>query len=158
VPIAIALGYDKPATDLMERKPRPLSQPVINRNQWMRLVFIGLLIAIATLVIETIYDGVVAATMGFVAFGLLNVVLGLANRSETETVFSRENLSDRHQLILYGIALLMIFLPTEMRFGERIGLTSLTGDQWFVCIATAVGILLITEVVKFFLRRSRKEK
>lgn len=156
VPIAIALGYDKPATDLMERKPRPLSQPVINRNQWMRLVFIGLLIAIATLVIETIYDGVVAATMGFVAFGLLNVVLGLANRSETETVFSRENLSDRHQLTLYGIALLMIFLPTEMRFGERIGLTSLTGDQWFVCIVTAVVILLITEVVKFFLRSSRK--
>jgi Ca2+-transporting ATPase len=29
VPIAIALGYDKPADNLMEQKPRPLSQPVL---------------------------------------------------------------------------------------------------------------------------------
>ena len=32
VPIAIALGFDKPAPGLMERKPRPLSQPVLSRR------------------------------------------------------------------------------------------------------------------------------
>ena len=31
VPIAIALGFDKPSPGLMERKPRPLKQPVLNR-------------------------------------------------------------------------------------------------------------------------------
>ncbi len=30
VPIAMALGFDKPSEGLMERKPRPLSQPVLN--------------------------------------------------------------------------------------------------------------------------------
>ena len=34
VPIAIALGFDKPVAGLMERKPRPLSQPVLSRSQW----------------------------------------------------------------------------------------------------------------------------
>ena len=32
VPIAIALGFDKPGSGLMERKPRPLSQPVLSRT------------------------------------------------------------------------------------------------------------------------------
>ena len=54
VPIAMALGFDKPSPGLMERKPRPLSQPVLSRSQWVRLVFTGLLIAIGTLVIEAV--------------------------------------------------------------------------------------------------------
>ena len=54
IPIAMALGFDKPSPGLMERKPRPLSQPVLSRSQWVRLVFTGLLIAIGTLVIEAI--------------------------------------------------------------------------------------------------------
>ncbi len=41
VPIAMALGFDKPSPGLMERKPRPLSQPVLSRSQWVRLVFTG---------------------------------------------------------------------------------------------------------------------
>ena len=56
VPIAMALGFDKPSPGLMERKPRPLSQPVLSRSQWVRLVFTGLLIAIGTLVMEAVYD------------------------------------------------------------------------------------------------------
>ena len=31
VPIAIALGFDKPLPGLMDRKPRPLAEPVLNR-------------------------------------------------------------------------------------------------------------------------------
>ena len=54
VPIAMALGFDKPSPGLMERKPRPLSQPVLSGSQWVRLVFTGLLIAIGTLVVEAI--------------------------------------------------------------------------------------------------------
>ena len=43
VPIAMALGFDKPSPGLMERKPRPLSQPVLSRSQWVRLIFTGTL-------------------------------------------------------------------------------------------------------------------
>ena len=42
IPIAMALGFDKPSGGLMDRKPRPLSQPVLSRAQWVRLVFTGL--------------------------------------------------------------------------------------------------------------------
>ncbi|HWQ48914.1 MAG TPA: HAD-IC family P-type ATPase [Methanosarcina sp.] len=42
VPVAVALGLDKPAPDLMEKKPRPLKQPILSPSQWVRIVFIGI--------------------------------------------------------------------------------------------------------------------
>jgi Ca2+-transporting ATPase len=156
-PIGIALGFDKSLSGLMAKKPRPLSQPVLSRGQWTRLIFVGLLIAIGTLVIEASLepDGeALAATMGFVVFALFNIAFGLSARSETDTVFNRNNLADRRQLGLYGLSLLLTLLATELAFMQRIfGTVSLNGDQWLVCIAFALGFLLIDEVVKFFMRR-----
>ncbi|RPI31895.1 MAG: ATPase, partial [Chloroflexota bacterium] len=162
VPIAIALGFDKPSPGLMERKPRPLTQPVLSRSQWIRLIFTGFLIALGTLTIEATFEPIstpVAATMGFVVFSLFNVVMGLSARSETNTVFDIENLSDRRQLGLYGLALVMTILGTELGLFQRIlGTVELSGRQWLLCIVFAVALLLIDEVVKFFMRRRRQSK
>jgi len=117
VPIAIALGFDKPLPGLMDRKPRPLSQPVLSHSQWIRLIFTGLLIAAGTLVIQQRYEAIdpaLAATMGFVVFSLFNIAFGLSARSETGSIFVRETVSDRRQLQLYGIALLLTLLGTEL--------------------------------------------
>jgi P-type Ca2+ transporter type 2C len=161
VPIALALGFDKPSLGLMDRKPRPLSQPVLSRSQWVRLIFSGLLVAFGTLVIEWNYaltDAALAATMGFVVFSLFNIVFGLSARSEFNTVFDRDNISDRRQLQLYGLALLLTFLATELNFLQRILKTvSLSGNQWLVCIAAAIALVLIDEVIKFFMRRRRSQ-
>ena len=137
--------------------PGPLQQPVLSRSQWVRIIFIGALMAIGTLALETIYEptgAAVAATMGFVVFSLLNVVIGLASRSETRSTFNSDILSDRRQLMLYGLALLLTLLPTETGLGQRIlGVTPLTFDQWLLCIGVALALLLVDEVIKVFLRR-----
>ena len=122
VPIAIALGFDKPSPGLMDRKPRPLQQPVLSRSQWARIIFIGLLVALGTLALEASHEtagAAVAATMGFVVFSLFNITLGLSCRYERLSTFNRDILSDRRQLGLYGLALLFTFLPTELNFGQR---------------------------------------
>jgi Ca2+-transporting ATPase len=158
VPIAIALGFDKPLPGLMDRRPRPLSQPVLSRAQWGRLIVIGLLVALSTLALETTYESAnmgVAATMGFVVFSLSNIAIGLSSRSETDTVFQLSTVADRRQLGLYGLAFLLTYLPTELGFTQRIlGLTPLDGNQWLLCIGFAVALALAYEVIKFFLRRS----
>lgn len=160
VPIAIALGFDKPSPGLMDRKPRPLSQPVLSRSQWARLILTGVIIALGTLAIETTYEPIsaeLAATMGFVVFSLFNIALGLSARSEFGTVFIRDTVADRRQLGLYGLALLLALLGTELGFLQRIlGTISLNGDQWLVCAAAAFGLILIDEVIKFFLRRKHQ--
>jgi P-type Ca2+ transporter type 2C len=157
VPIAIALGFDKPAPGLMERKPRPLSQPVLSRSQWVRIAFIGILMAAGTLILEAgsaDAGPAVAATLGFVAFSLFSVVVGLSCRSETASAFNRDILSDRRQLMLFGLALLLTYLPTKLGL---LGLTELSGNQWLLCIGLAIALLLVDEVVKVFMRRSRRE-
>lgn len=159
VPVAIALGFDKPAPDLMEKKPRPLKQPILSPSQWVRIAFIGILTAIATVYLEATYETAgegTAATIGFVAFSLLSIVMGLSARSETATAFNRDILHDRNQLYLYGLALLVTILATELRLLQRIlGLTSLSDNQWLICVTVAIALLLVDEVIKFFLRSRR---
>ena len=161
VPIAMALGLSQPLPGLMEKKPRPLSQPILSRGQWMRMSFIGFLIALGTLVLEATYepvDAALAATMGFVIFSLFNVAMGISSLSETATVFQRSTLSDRQQLMYYGLSILLILLSTELRIFQRIlGLVSLNGSQWLLCLGLSFGLILVYEVIKFFLRRGRGE-
>ena len=157
VPVAIALGYDKPAADLMQHRPRPLKQPILTVAQWVRITFIGILTAIIVVYLEKIYEaqGVpLATTMGFVSFALLSIVMGISARSETNTAFNSDIIHDRNQLMLYGLALVITVLSTEMGFLQRnLGLTSLTRDQWLTCIGFAVVLLLVEEAIKFFMRR-----
>jgi Ca2+-transporting ATPase len=161
IPVALALGFDDPAPDLMEHKPRPLKQPILSRPQWVRIVFIGLLMSIVTVLLEAFYQGtdeLTARTMGFVFFSLAVVVLALSARSERASAFNRDILANRHQLMLYGISLLMIILAIKLDFLKSfLGLTEITGNQWLICIAFAFALLLVDEVIKFFMRRSRSQ-
>jgi Ca2+-transporting ATPase len=157
IPVALALGFDDPAPDLMEHKPRPLKQPILSRPQWVRIVFIGLLMSVVTVLLEAFYQGtdeLTARTMGFVFFSLAVVVLALSARSERASAFNRDILANRHQLMLYGISLLMIILAIKLDFLKSfLGLTEITGNQWLICIAFAFALLLVDEVIKFFMRR-----
>jgi Ca2+-transporting ATPase len=158
VPIAIALGFDESSPGLMERKPRPLSQPVLSRNQWLRIIFIGLIIAAGTLFVEAYYTQVStdqALTMGYVVFCLFSVALALTARSETQTIFSREFLPGWRQVGLYGLSLFFIFLGTAILRGI-FNTTPLTGEQWGICILFTSLLIAIEEVIKFFMRRRHR--
>jgi Ca2+-transporting ATPase len=157
VPIAIALGFDKPLPGLMERKPRPLAEPVLNKPQWIRAIALGVLLAAATLWVRDAFEGwanaVVAATMAVTVFSLMNVAIGLSARSQTRTLFSRDILSDGRQLKLYGGTLLAIVLATELDVLNRtLDTTSLTGGQWLVCLGLAGLLIGIEEITKLVLR------
>src|SRR4029077_6367627 len=56
VPIAIALGFDKPLPGLMDRSPRPLEGPVLSTEQWVRAVTLGILMGAATLWVRDVFE------------------------------------------------------------------------------------------------------
>ena len=158
VPIAIALGFDKPLPGLMARKPRPLAQPVLNVPQWVRAVALGVLMAAATLWTRDVFEdwasALVATTMAVTTFSLMNVATGMSARSQTRTIFTRDIVSDRRQLTLYGGTIIAIILATELDVLNRVlDTTSLTGGQWLVCLLLAAGLILFEEITKLFLRR-----
>jgi Ca2+-transporting ATPase len=164
VPIAIALGFGKPSGGLMERKPRPVQAPVVSRNQWIVIVILGLVMAVGTLLLLALaqpvggVSAVVATTMGLAAFMLFQLFAGLEARDEIHTMFTRNIVEDRRQLSLYGLALLLTFLVTQVRFLQRIfATTQLSLVQWLVCIGVASTLVIVDEIIKFFLRRSRRE-
>jgi Ca2+-transporting ATPase len=157
VPIAIALGFDKPLPDVMNHPPRPMTAPVLNRAQWLRIIFLGLLIAVATLVIldhfESRIGTAASATMAMTVFGLCELAMGISARSETGTVFDRDVMSGKQQLRLYGASLLMIVLASELGVFQRmLDTTPLTGDQWLLCIGLALALLIVDELIKTVLR------
>ncbi|WP_421120974.1 cation-translocating P-type ATPase [Aquihabitans daechungensis] len=157
VPIAIALGFDKPLPGLMDRKPRPLAEPVLDVPQWVRAVGFGVLMAVATLFVREVFEdwasAAVATTMAVTVFSLLNVALGLSARSETRTMFTRDLIADRRQLTLYGGTLIAIVLATQLDILNRIlDTVPLTGGQWLVALGLAAGLIAIEEIVKAILR------
>jgi Ca2+-transporting ATPase len=83
IPVAVALGFDDPAPDLMEHKPRPLKQPILTGAQWVRIAFIGLLMAIGTIYLEMVYESTdeLVAIDGSVFFSL-SYRPGIGLRSE----------------------------------------------------------------------------
>jgi len=120
----------------------------------------GVLTALVTVYLEAAFESVsveTAATMGFVAFAMLSIAMALGARSETGSAFNRDVLSDHRQLLLYAMAFLFTFLPTRLPFlQEWLGLTALNVEQWMLTVVLAFGLLLVDEVIKFFMRRSRK--
>ncbi len=161
IPVAIALGFDDPAPDLMEHKPRPLKQPILSRIQWVRIVIIGFLMAIGTILLEGYYqaDPALAASMGFVVFSLMIVALALSARSETASAFNRDIMKNKQQLQLYGLSLLMILLPLQLDFLQRfLGFVPLDVNKWLQCIVLTLILLLVDEVIKFFMRQRRKKQ
>jgi Ca2+-transporting ATPase len=129
---------------------------VLSSSQWLRSVFLGVLMPIGALILEGPYgasDAALASSMAFAVFCLFSIVIGLSARSETRSAFNREIFHDRHQLMLYGLALLLTLLPTEL---GMFGLTRLNVNQWLICISFAFALLLVDEVIKIFLRARRK--
>jgi len=69
-----------------------------------------------------------------------------------------DTVADSRQLKLYGLAILLLVFGAEFNLGQRIlGTVSLNSSQWWTCIELAFALLLIDEVIKFFMRRRRSK-
>jgi Ca2+-transporting ATPase len=160
VPIAMALGFDRPLQGVMDHPPRRMDEPVLDRAQWIRIIVTGVILAAATLLIldwaDTEIGAATAATMALTAFGLMEIGVGLGARSELGTVFDRDVVGGRRQLMLFGLSFLLIVLASELGVLQRLlDTTPLTGGQWLVCLAAAAALVLIDEGIKWALRSRR---
>jgi Ca2+-transporting ATPase len=155
---AIGLGYGEPAHDLMERKPRPETEPILNRATLAWLVVAGVVMGGTTLGIIAWADDhhgtAVARTMGVTTFAIANVFLSYTVKDPRESLFTFNAFADRRLLKMTGLSALAILFGTELGIFQRIlGTVSLTGREWIVCILGGATIIVASEIQKFILRR-----
>ena len=160
IPIAVALGFDEPTPGLMDRKPRPLSEPVLSRNNWIRLTAQGLLMSVGALIAYQIgeHEGaVVASTMLLTTLSLFHIIAGFMARDQRNTIFDRAALPGSTQLRRYGLALVLTIAITGIDLLQRLfNTTSLDFAQWCICIGLASSLLVLEELVKFVIRRRQE--
>jgi P-type Ca2+ transporter type 2C len=164
IPIAVALGFDEPTSNVMGRPPRPVGAPVLSRADWVRLCIQGLVMTVGALAAyqlgDTQYDDpVVAATMLLTTLSLSHLAVGLLARDQHDTIFDRAAIPGPTQLRRYGIALLAIIAVTTIGFLQRIfDTTELNLAQWGICIGIAASLVVIEELIKLVLRQRDRRR
>jgi P-type Ca2+ transporter type 2C len=157
IPIAIALGFDEPTGGLMRRTPRPVAAPVLSARSWLRLCTQGIVMTVGALVAYQVGAAqggpVVGATALLTALSFLHLAAGLLSRDQRHTIFSRAAIPGTAQLRRYGIALLAILAAATLQPLQRIlGTTDMNFATWTVCVALALGLVLVDELIKLAVR------
>ena len=150
---SIGLGYSKPAAGLMERRPRPPGQPILNRGLIIWLVSAGLVIATGTLSViswaEQEHTLTIARTMGVVTFSLLNLFFSIEAKDERQSAFSLDTFSDRTFIMTTGLSFFLLVMSTVLRpFQTILKTTTLDVRQWLICTAVALSIIVVAEIRK----------
>jgi Ca2+-transporting ATPase len=156
---SIGLGYSRPVEGLMERRPRPPSQPLLSGGVLSWLVSVGLVMAIGTLSVvswaQQEHTLAIARTMGVVVFSLFNLFFSLESRDRRDSVFSLSTFADRTCIVTTGASLFLLVMATVLAPCQAIlKTTALDVDQWLLCTAVALSIIAVTEIRKAFLRKT----
>ena len=157
---ALALGFDPPPDDVMSRRPRGLTDHVIDTEMWVGIFWVGLVMAAVTLAALdlTLVGGVLggsgeideARTMAFTTLVLAQLFNCFNARSDRKSAF--------HQLftnrLLWGAialsALLQVAVVELPFFNEPFGTTPLGLAGWGLCVALASIVLWADEAKKLF--------
>jgi P-type Ca2+ transporter type 2C len=129
----------------------------------IRLAVLGAVMAVGTLgviqyALGQYADEALARTMGIATFSIFNLLYGLTSNDETESVFSRSLLANGKLLQMTAFSALAIVLASELDLLNRfLKTTNLSVEQWVICIAVGSAIVWVSEVEKFFQRRSAAE-
>ncbi|HSP74893.1 MAG TPA: HAD-IC family P-type ATPase [Cryobacterium sp.] len=160
-PIGAVMGMDLITPGIMDRKPRPFNQPIIVRSMMIRLLFVGIFMAAATLVLVQIgkvsYDSlVIGQTMGLIGLSLMNISVALNLRFPEESAFGPSTVSNPRLLWAFAWTFVGSLLVTQTRVLQDVfGTVPLTGQQWALCLVPAVLLLLLGELGKLVLRAVR---
>jgi P-type Ca2+ transporter type 2C len=164
---ALAMGVDPVTDDVMARKPRRLTERVIDARMWAGVIEIGLVVAVVTLLTIDLYlpggliegtdDLATARTAGFTVLVFTNLFNCFNARSETISAF--------HQLFVnvwlwgaIGLSVLLQVAVLNVAFlNLAFGTVPLTFDQWMVCAAMGSVVLWMSELRKLVHRAGNPE-
>ena len=149
---AIALGLEKPDSNIMDEKPRNPKKSIFADGLWGRIIVEGAMIGILNLLAFTIgksfYNLEVGRTMAFVSLGLLELVHSFNIRTE-ESIFKTGIFQNKYLIMAFlGGAFLQTVVVVVPKLAEIFKLTNLTGTQWLYTIGISLTPILLMEIQK----------
>ncbi len=165
---ALAMGVDPQTDDLMDRPPRSINDRVIDRDMWVDIIYIGLIMAVVTLIgmdmhlsgglftdrsVQAIgHEAQIreARTVGFTILVFAQLFNALASRSSRKSAF-QGLFSNPWLWGAIGISILLQLLVIYVPFlGEAFGTVPLQPQAWLECIGLASLVLVASELRKLF--------
>ena len=173
---ALAMGVDPQTDDVMARRPRRLTDRVIDKDMWIDIAFIGLIMAAVTLIgmdmhlagglftdrsVDALgHDAQMteARTMGFTILVFAQLFNAIASRSSRQSAFVGL-FSNKWLWGAIGISILLQLVVIYVPFlNEAFGTTPLDFVAWFECIGLAAVVLVASEIYKAVMRAIDKRR
>ena len=171
---ALAMGVDPQTDDVMGRKPRKVTDRVIDASMWGDIIYIGVIMAIVTLIgmdmhlsgglfTDRSVDAIgheaqmtEARTMGFTILVFAQLFNALSSRSHLQSafvgLFSNKWLWGAIGLSV-ALQLVVIYVPF---LNDPFGTVALSPMAWVECICLAAIVLIASELRKIVLRAMAK--
>ncbi len=156
---ALALGLEKGDPDIMDRPPRPVHEPIINR-----LMTIGIsvqTVAITTVVLGAYYIGrmwdpmspMLAQTMAFVTLSASELVRAYTARSERASLFRLGVFSNKYMQYAVALSVVLLVAVVYVPFLRPIFDTVPLGSrEWTVILPLLLVPSVAAEVTKAVVR------
>lgn len=163
---ALAMGVDPQTDDVMARKPRRLTDRVIDAQMLASVFQTGLVMAAVTLLTIDMYlpggliegdrDLANARTAGFTTLVFAQLYNCFNARSHTTSAF-RHFFSNKWLWAAVGASLVMQIAVVHLSFlNLAFDTVSLTLDQWIACAVMASVVLWVSELRKLWERTVRR--
>jgi Ca2+-transporting ATPase len=158
---ALALGTEKGDPDIMDQKPRPPQESIINRD--MRIGLIVQTIAISSVVLVAFmiglrHDVAYAHTMAFATLSLSELIRAFTSRSERYGLFKIGVFSNKWMNIAVAASAALVFMVIYIPFFNPIFQTEpLTLTEWELVLPLLLVPSIAAEITKFFLRQAAKK-
>ena len=163
VTLALALAFEQPERNIMQRPPRSPVEPLLDGFLVWRLVFVGLLLVAGGMglflwevgrgaSVEYARTVAVNALLVGEAFYLFNV------RSFKGSILNREGLfGNRYVLLAIGLMLVLQVLFTYLPVMQTLfGTAALDARAWLNVVLFGVAVLFIVEAEKWLARQSSR--
>jgi P-type Ca2+ transporter type 2C len=158
-PFGVALGLDQATAGLMERRPRPSTEPIVNRGVQLTSGLVGLYMAIVMDLLiyfgkQHYHSTAVGSSIGLSAFALMLIISAYECRSVSGSVLASHTFDNAQMNWTAAAELLLAVMITQMDFFNRLlETTPLTSPQFGLSVGSAVLLLVLWEIGKLIARR-----
>lgn len=171
---ALALGFEKPESDIMRRKPRNSKDGIFSGGLGADCAYQGALVTILTLaafyigefletgklIFTNIADSNEGMTMAFLTMSMCEIFHSLNMRSQRGSVIKMAFGEKSHNKLLYGAMISSLILTTAIievpLFANAFGFERLEPMAYAISIGLAFSIIPIVEIIKAIQRKTAK--